>query len=93
MFCYHCQTEIIVEFKVRREDTCPKCSSYLHCCKNCDLYDISSPQQCREPIAELVQNKESGNFCNYFKPADGKSRQDKAADEARKKLEELFKKK
>ncbi|KAA3615391.1 MAG: hypothetical protein DWQ05_13625 [Calditrichaeota bacterium] len=93
MYCHHCQSEISVDLPVRRQETCPKCSSYLHCCKNCRFYDLHAPQQCKEPIAELVSNKESGNFCGYFEPASEKPAIDKSAEEARKKLDELFKKK
>lgn len=92
MFCFHCQKEIKLEAKIRRQETCPFCSSYLHCCRNCIFFDQYAPQQCKEPVAELVSNKETGNFCGYFQPSDKKADTDSAAEEARKKLAALFKK-
>ncbi|NUM66281.1 hypothetical protein HUU39_13510 [candidate division KSB1 bacterium] len=93
MQCYSCGKEISLEGKPGRRDTCPKCAAYLHCCRNCRFYDVNAHHQCREPQAEWVQDKEMGNFCDYFEAA-AKSRQpgaDRAA-EARKKLDQLFKK-
>ena len=72
-------------------------------------------KQCREPIAEIVREKDRANYCDYFTPRAGaystkseteasaaKAQLDalfggstpatSAADEARKKLDELFKK-
>ena len=92
MYCFHCQKEVVLDSPVRRQDSCPFCSSYLHCCKNCRFYDQYAPQQCKEPVAELISNKESSNFCGYFQPAQKKPEEDSAAAEARKKLAALFKK-
>lgn len=93
MFCYSCQFEIALDNKPRRNDTCPKCAAYLHCCRNCRFYDVNAHHQCREPQAEFVQNKEMGNMCDYFEATQTKTAPgfDRAA-EARKKLESLFKK-
>ncbi|MDZ7269259.1 MAG: hypothetical protein ONB48_17065 [candidate division KSB1 bacterium] len=93
MQCYSCGTEILLEGKPGRRDTCPKCAAYLHCCRNCRFYDVNAHHQCREPQAEWVQDKEMGNFCDYFEAAAVSlpPRIDRAA-EARKKLDQLFKK-
>jgi hypothetical protein len=95
MFCYSCSTEINLESRPGRRDTCPKCSAYLHCCLNCQFYDVNAHHQCREPQAEFVPDKAMGNFCEYFQGASS-PRKPQAGDraaEARKKLDELFKKK
>ena len=34
---------------------------------NCDFYDAGAYNQCREPQAERVLEKEKGNFCDYFR--------------------------
>jgi hypothetical protein len=66
----------------------------LHCCRNCRFYDVNAHHQCREPQADFVPDKEMGNFCDYFEAAvlgaaiSGSDR----AEQARKKLEALFKK-
>ncbi len=94
MRCYSCQTEITLSEKPGRRDTCPKCAAYLHCCRNCRFYDANAHHECREPQADFVQNKELGNFCDYFEMAAfavAPSGAERAA-EARKKLEALFKK-
>lgn len=93
MQCYSCGTDIQIKEKIRRPDTCPKCSAYLHCCRNCRFHDVNAHHQCREPQAEFVPDKEMGNFCDYFEPVTGPrpAVNDRAA-EARKKLEQLFKK-
>lgn len=93
MICFNCGTTIELEDKVYRQSTCPKCGSYLHCCLNCRFYDEVAYQQCREPEARFVKEKEKANFCNYFEPAEGRGRPDTSrADDARKKLEQMFKK-
>jgi hypothetical protein len=95
MFCYSCGAEINLEKQPGRGDTCSKCASYLHCCLNCRFYDVKAHHQCREPQAEFVQDKAVGNFCEYFEAAAqrGGSGESARAAEARKKLEELFRKK
>jgi hypothetical protein len=93
--CHHCGEVLEFADKVFRNDTCPKCGSDIYCCLNCREYDESAPNQCREPEAEKVGVKDRRNFCDYFFLNESQSRAcsaDKAAA-ARRKLEELFKKK
>ncbi len=94
MQCYSCHATINLERRPWRNETCPKCSSYLHCCRNCRFHDPLAHNQCREPQADWVKEKEMANFCNYFEAAkDLKSSGSSKKDEAKKKLDELFKKK
>jgi hypothetical protein len=30
------------------------------------FFDTAAPQQCREPVADLVSDKQRANFCGYF---------------------------
>jgi len=97
MNCWHCDREIeIVAGKDRvgfRED-CAGCGRPLHVCRNCRHYDVAFNNSCREPVADLVADKERANFCEYFKPAIGRTVQPAPRkSEAQKKLEALFKKK
>ncbi len=93
MFCHHCGFEIRVDHKIGRQETCPKCGSYLHCCLNCRFYDPAAYHHCRETQAEWVSEKDSANFCDYFEPGDSPvSKKSSKADEARRKLDQLFKK-
>ena len=43
-----------------------KCRADLRVCLNCPSYDLRAAEQCRERRAELVPEKASGNFCEYF---------------------------
>lgn len=52
--------------KVQRTDGCPYCHSDLKCCLNCRLHDPGANNQCLEPQAEWVTDKDKGNFCEFF---------------------------
>ena len=94
MICYHCGFDVPLDRKPGRQDTCPQCDAYLHCCRNCRFYEVKAHHQCREPQAEWVSAKEMGNFCDYFEAkTDGKQvTSDSRTNDARIKLEDLFKK-
>ncbi len=91
MFCYNCGKEITITERISREEKCTNCRVLLHCCKNCKFFKETAYHQCREPQAEFVKDKESANFCSYFKPSERRyDINNKKAKEARKKLDELF---
>ena len=92
--CHKCTKELSLDGTIERKEECPFCHADLHCCLNCRFYDRSAPRQCKEPVAELVREKEKANFCDYFvfKQSDGAGSQDSAQDQARKQLGDLFKK-
>jgi hypothetical protein len=93
-FCYRCGAPLEFVEKVFRQDACPSCDADVRCCLNCAEYDESAPDQCREPQIEKVTVKDRANFCEYFTLREGEPptrRVDKAA-EAKRKLEQLFKK-
>jgi threonine dehydrogenase-like Zn-dependent dehydrogenase len=92
--CHRCQKELGITDRVGRAETCPSCGTDLRCCRNCAFYDVGSYNQCREPQAERVLEKERGNFCDYFFFRDSsrnKPIEDKKSD-PKGKLESLFKK-
>jgi hypothetical protein len=97
MQCWRCGTEIQEisgARKVLRSDSCPKCDTDLHSCKNCRHYDPKYHNECRETQAEWVSDKERANFCDYFSPnlLTGSSPPAKpAADEVKSALDKLFK--
>ncbi|RMF61862.1 MAG: hypothetical protein D6743_12975 [Calditrichaeota bacterium] len=93
MSCYACGTKLSFSQKPRREETCPNCHAYVHCCRNCRFYDPGAHNQCREPQAEWVKDKEMANFCAFFEFRGGGEKGSTRREEARKKLDELFKKK
>jgi len=63
-------------------------------CRNCRFYDTQAHNQCREPQAEWVKDKERANFCDYFEAATKTaSAKSVRKEDALKKLDDLFKKK
>lgn len=92
--CHGCGKELDRDATVGRRDTCPSCGSDLHVCLNCRFYDPGSYNDCREPQAERVVEKDRSNFCDYFEFGDsvsGGTMKQKESD-PKGKLEALFKK-
>lgn len=93
MRCYFCNKETASDDRIGRRDTCPLCGGDLHICYHCQFYDKSAYNECREPQAERVLEKEKSNFCDYFSPSTtALSGGSDDANDAKKKLEALFKK-
>ena len=69
--CHKCGGSISLAFreKVMRKDLCPTCEADLHCCSNCKFFDTGRNNECSEPQAEWVKDKEKANFCNFFDPS------------------------
>jgi hypothetical protein len=92
--CHACAADLEIELPVGRAARCPRCGADLRCCLNCRFHDISSYNDCAEPMAERVVEKDRANFCDYFAPAGGGvafaptgSSEDKLSE-----LEKLFRK-
>jgi hypothetical protein len=92
--CYRCDHDPGVIERVGRRDACLSCGADLHCCRNCELYDPSFHNQCRETQAERQVDKERSNFCDYFQLRRQASagRQAARTENARASLEALFRK-
>ena len=91
--CYHCSAVVKFEGIVGRQDSCDSCMSDLHVCKNCQFYDTTAYNECREPAAEVVREKEKSNFCDYFAPATDRQGAGVKRDGLLSAAEALFKKK
>jgi hypothetical protein len=69
-YCWTCKNEIWfdvkVGVKVGRRDSCMHCGADLHVCKNCALHDPNIHNQCREPEAQFIRDRETANFCPHF---------------------------
>lgn len=94
--CWKCSQAIDLPpaGRVLSRDACPKCDSDLHSCRNCRFYDPGKHNQCAEPQAEWVRDKEAGNYCDYFSPSpilNAGKRTSSQAEEAKKKFDSLFK--
>ncbi|MFA6034870.1 MAG: hypothetical protein WC889_18365 [Myxococcota bacterium] len=90
--CHFCGNAIDPLEKVSIRDTCVRCHRDLHTCRNCRFHDPSAHNQCREPQAEQVGDREKANFCTYFSPGSPLKGLSREATAARKKLEDLFRK-
>jgi hypothetical protein len=64
--CHRCHAEVDA-CVIGVRDVCERCRAYLHCCRNCGFYEAGVHNDCREPNAEVVADKEQGNFCEYFR--------------------------
>ena len=74
-----------------RHEECPHCRAQLHVCRMCEFFDPAAPQQCREPLADLVSDKTRANFCGYFNiNPHAYSGATDPADAARRELDALF---
>ena len=102
--CAACGCSIVPRERVGRRDLCPECGAELHSCRQCSFRDPASYNECVEPQAERVLDKNCANFCEYYTfgpvahtvaggggraaPAGTVARRDTRAD-----LEALFRKK
>ena len=97
--CRLCGRELEIGVTFRREEACPHCGGYLHCCRNCQFFAGEISRGCKESQAEEVRDKEGANFCNFFRLAEGKPSSARAdevlrdgAARARSQFESLFRK-
>ena len=70
--CWHCGHRL-GEHDYAREATCPQCGKYTHVCRNCRYYAPGRPNDCLEPVADPVADKQRANFCGYFEPTSPKT--------------------
>lgn len=93
MVCWKCGASIAdLPMPLARHAECHGCGAQLHVCKLCKFYDKTQSNQCQEPIAEAVYEKEKANFCELFQiKADAFREKDTTAAEAAKsELDALF---
>jgi len=91
--CWKCNApleDILLPFSRLAE--CRACHAPLHVCRMCEFFDPRQANQCREPVAERVMDKERANFCGYFRPRTGihAAVDDAGAQAARDHLNQLF---
>ena len=73
-------------------ETCAGCDSDLHSCTNCAHYDPGAYNDCREPSAEYVADRERANRCDWFQAGDREGAAGTGRDQALSELDALFKK-
>lgn len=70
--CWKCGASLADEpLPLARETRCRGCGADQHVCRLCTYYRTGIANECREPIAERIVNKERANFCGYFTPRTG----------------------
>jgi hypothetical protein len=95
MICWKCGTPVELKpgARIASRDECAGCGADLHSCRNCQFYDTSKSNQCAEPQAEWVRDKEASNYCDYFQPsshAADRAAKPRSTQDARKKFDSLF---
>lgn len=80
IICFSCSHKNQVSLPVPRKDECEKCGYDLHACLNCRFYEANSYNECKEPQADKVQDKDRANFCSYFEPGSGNGAANKSSD-------------
>jgi hypothetical protein len=94
LVCVNCGKEIQIGERVGFREACIHCNSDIHSCRNCEFYDPKTYNECREPSAERVLEKEKSNFCDFYAPrTGGTGGKGKSAADLRAQAEALFKKK
>lgn len=93
--CTFCEGEIRTD-RIGFRELCPHCDEALHCCLQCRFYDTSRPDDCAEPQAELIRDKDRPNLCDWFEftggtPGEGRG-SGVSRDQAEQMLKDLFNK-
>lgn len=93
VLCHACSADLEFDEPVGRSACCQRCGSDVRCCLNCRFHDISSYNDCAEPMAERMLEKHRGNFCDYFAPGGlSGTMAAKSSSEGLSELERLFRK-
>ena len=67
--CYRCGAALTgLSLPLSRRDECPACRAELHVCRMCTHYAPRLGRGCDEDDAPDVRDKETANFCDYFRP-------------------------
>lgn len=90
--CWKCNADLEdLLLPVPRLAKCKSCNADLHVCRMCTFYDTTVSNQCREPIAEKVNDKQRSNFCGYYQPLTGARKSaDTGKQTAQSQLDALF---
>jgi hypothetical protein len=100
LVCHSCGTPITYAEPVPRDGECEKCQADLRACRNCRHWNPRLNNQCNETEADSISDKTRRNFCEFFyfsrEPFTGSpggvDAQKSREAEARRRLEELFRK-
>ena len=92
--CHRCGTAWPLSSQPGRGESCENCRADLRVCLNCRHHDRNAAHWCRERRAEPVEDKDRGNFCEWFEFATrtwtGVGAKDPREDSARAALKALL---
>jgi hypothetical protein len=89
--CCFCSKELTIKGRIMRKDVCPSCGKDLYCCMQCEFHDPSSHNECREPLSDMVRDRDKVNFCGYFRFSGQKADESRSAKEkVKSELDKLF---
>ena len=90
--CWNCGAAL-VSLDFGRENSCLGCGKPTRVCRNCRWFAPGRPNDCEEPMAEEVMDKQRANFCGFFEATEDVAESDgkPSAEDLRKAAEDLFK--
>ena len=88
--CFSCGAELPIQSRPGRGESCTKCGTDIKVCRNCRFYDAKSYNECAEPNAERVVEKERANFCEYFTLTDKSVKEPGSSSDPMEELKRLF---
>ena len=90
--CWNCGTGL-AKSDYGRENACLTCGKPTRACRNCRWFAPGRPNDCEEPVAERVLDKQRANFCDFFEPtaAPAAGTANDSPDGLRRAAEDLFK--
>jgi hypothetical protein len=96
--CDSCGGPLDTHFEIGLDSRCPKCRADLHTCRNCFNLDPAARFECSRPVTARVENKQDANLCPLFESRRVQVKETTFStaprpDDARKALENLFRKK
>ena len=93
MQCFACGRSVVLAAgeRVGFRDACEACRADLHVCRNCRHHDPAAYNECREPNAERVGDRDRANRCDYFAPGE-RAALAAPQERAKSKLDDLFRK-
>lgn len=93
LVCWNCGSSLeAMPLPISRHAHCQSCFEPVHSCRMCLFRAESKPGQCEDERADPPTQKESANFCEYFKPRNNaySNQRGVAADSAKASLDALF---
>ncbi len=89
--CFSCNNAIESDVRPARGDTCPGCDADVKVCLNCAFFDEGAYNECHEPQAERIVDKDVSNFCEFFNFNDSVEEKSKEEFDDLEDLKDLFK--